>query len=85
MRSGKLRTNWLRFAFPFPTVKLYLDGHASISEACWKITAVRFVSLYTMAPLAKIGIISIGEMGLAIAKLLLAHNYEVLTNITDRR
>ena len=39
----------------------------------------------TMAPLANIGIISIGDMGLGIAKLLAAHNYQVLTNVTGRR
>jgi len=36
------------------------------------------------APLASVGIISIGEMGLGIAKLLIANNYRVLTNITGR-
>jgi len=38
-----------------------------------------------MAPLANVGIISIGEMGLGIARLLAAHNYQVLTNVTGRR
>lgn len=33
----------------------------------------------------KVGIVSIGEMGAAIAKLLSAHGYTVLTNITGRR
>ena len=33
----------------------------------------------------KVGVISIGEMGLGIAKLLCAHGYSVLTNITGRR
>jgi len=36
------------------------------------------------APLANIGIISIGEMGLGIAKLLTANNYRVLTNVQGR-
>ncbi|PSN69983.1 6-phosphogluconate dehydrogenase C-terminal domain-like protein [Corynespora cassiicola Philippines] len=35
-------------------------------------------------PLATIGIISIGQMGLGIAKLLTAHRYKVLTNVSDR-
>jgi hypothetical protein len=35
--------------------------------------------------LATVGILSIGEMGLGIAKLLVAHDYRVLTNITGRR
>lgn len=33
---------------------------------------------------ASVGIISIGEMGLGIAKLLKAHNYAILTNVSDR-
>jgi hypothetical protein len=37
------------------------------------------------APLASVGIISIGEMGLGIAKLLIANNYKVLTNLAGRR
>lgn len=35
-------------------------------------------------PLATVGILSIGQMGLGIAKLLVAHNYHVLSNVTDR-
>ncbi|KAF7885694.1 uncharacterized protein EAF02_004203 [Botrytis sinoallii] len=34
-----------------------------------------------MSPLATVGIISIGEMGMGVAKLLIAHNYRVVTNI----
>ena len=34
---------------------------------------------------AVIGIISIGEMGLGIAKLLVASGYRVTTNVTGRR
>ncbi|KAF2255071.1 6-phosphogluconate dehydrogenase C-terminal domain-like protein [Trematosphaeria pertusa] len=37
-----------------------------------------------MAPLASIGILSIGQMGLGIARLLVAHNYRVLTNVSNR-
>lgn len=36
-------------------------------------------------PLEAIGIISIGEMGLGIAQLLIAHHYRVLTYAADRR
>lgn len=36
-------------------------------------------------PLATVGIASIGEMGLGIAKLLSAHNYRVMTNVSGRR
>ena len=32
-----------------------------------------------------IGVLSVGEMGLGIAKLLLANDYRVVTNISDRR
>jgi hypothetical protein len=35
-------------------------------------------------PLASVGIMSIGEMGLGIAKLLIAHDYRVVTNIAGR-
>jgi 3-hydroxyacyl-CoA dehydrogenase len=38
-----------------------------------------------MAPLATVGILSIGEMGMGIAKLLIAHNYRVVTNVEGRR
>ena len=37
------------------------------------------------APLAKIGILSIGEMGMGIAKLLAAHGFSVATNGSGRR
>ncbi|KAI9642336.1 hypothetical protein NHQ30_009138 [Ciborinia camelliae] len=37
-----------------------------------------------MSPLATVGIISIGEMGMGVAKLLIAHNYRVVTNIEGR-
>ncbi|KAF2264368.1 6-phosphogluconate dehydrogenase C-terminal domain-like protein [Lojkania enalia] len=36
------------------------------------------------APFATVGIISIGQMGLGVAKLLVAHNYRVLTNVANR-
>jgi hypothetical protein len=35
--------------------------------------------------LATVGILSIGDMGLGIGKLLVAHEYRVVTNITGRR
>ncbi|SMR44587.1 unnamed protein product [Zymoseptoria tritici ST99CH_3D1] len=35
-------------------------------------------------PLATIGIVSIGDMGLGIAKLLMANDYTVTTNVSDR-
>lgn len=35
--------------------------------------------------LATLGILSIGDMGLGIAKLLVANNYRVITNATGRR
>jgi len=38
-----------------------------------------------MSPLATVGILSIGEMGMGIAKLLIAHNYRVVTNLEGRR
>ena len=38
-----------------------------------------------MTHLATVGILSIGEMGMGIAKLLIAHNYRVVTNIEGRR
>jgi hypothetical protein len=38
-----------------------------------------------MAPLATVGILSIGDMGMGIAKLLIAKNYRVVTNLEGRR
>lgn len=38
-----------------------------------------------MAPLATVGILSIGDMGMGIAKRLIAANYRVVTNIEGRR
>ena len=38
-----------------------------------------------MAPLATVGILSIGDMGMGIAKLLIARNYRVVTNLEGRR
>ena len=38
-----------------------------------------------MAPLATVGILSIGEMGMGIAKLLIASGYRVVTNVEGRR
>jgi len=35
-------------------------------------------------PHATIAILSIGQMGLGIAQLLIAHNYRVITNVSDR-
>lgn len=35
--------------------------------------------------LATLGILSIGDMGLGIAKLLAAHDYRVITNMSSRR
>ncbi|CZR51248.1 uncharacterized protein PAC_01123 [Phialocephala subalpina] len=37
-----------------------------------------------MPPLATVGILSIGEMGMGVAKLLIAHNFRVVTNIEGR-
>ncbi|KAF2022273.1 6-phosphogluconate dehydrogenase C-terminal domain-like protein [Aaosphaeria arxii CBS 175.79] len=36
------------------------------------------------SPLATVGVLSIGQMGLGVAKLLVAHNYHVITNVSDR-
>lgn len=38
-----------------------------------------------LAPRAAVGIISIGDMGSGIAKLLQAYHYEVLTTTAGRR
>ncbi|CAO2657567.1 Nn.00g036930.m01.CDS01 [Neocucurbitaria sp. VM-36] len=37
-----------------------------------------------MAPRATVAILSIGQMGLGVAKLLQAHEYRVITNVSDR-
>jgi 3-hydroxyisobutyrate dehydrogenase-like beta-hydroxyacid dehydrogenase len=36
-------------------------------------------------PLATVGIISIGDMGMGVAKLLLASGYRVITTLSGRR
>lgn len=36
-------------------------------------------------PLATVGILSIGDMGMGVAKLLLAHRFRVVTNAQGRR
>ncbi len=38
-----------------------------------------------MPPLATVGILSLGDMGLGIANLLIAHNFRAVTNATGRR
>ena len=41
--------------------------------------------MYAMsASLATVAVLSIGQMGLGIARLLLAHDFLVITNATDR-
>jgi 3-hydroxyisobutyrate dehydrogenase-like beta-hydroxyacid dehydrogenase len=35
-------------------------------------------------PKAIVGVLSIGQMGLGFAKLLLAHDFHVITNVSDR-
>jgi 3-hydroxyisobutyrate dehydrogenase-like beta-hydroxyacid dehydrogenase len=42
------------------------------------------MSTSTSTPTTTIAILSIGQMGLGIASLLLAHNYRVITNVSDR-
>ena len=37
------------------------------------------------SPLAKVGILSIGDMGVGIARLLIDNQFKVLTNASDRR
>lgn len=36
-------------------------------------------------PLATVAILSVGDMGVGIAKVLIAHDYRVITNASDRR
>jgi hypothetical protein len=45
----------------------------------------RIFTIMATPTLATVGVLSIGEMGLGVAKLLIAHNYRVVTNITGRR
>ena len=37
------------------------------------------------SPLAVVGVLSIGDMGVGTARLLIANNFKVLTNASDRR
>jgi len=44
------------------------------------------VVLHKMTPpLATVGILSLGDMGINVAKLLIAKNYKVVTNLEGRR
>jgi len=38
-----------------------------------------------MTTLATVGIISLGDMGIGVARLLIAKNYKVITNLEGRR
>jgi 3-hydroxyisobutyrate dehydrogenase-like beta-hydroxyacid dehydrogenase len=38
-----------------------------------------------MSHLATVGVLSIGEMGMGVAKLLIARGYRVVTNVEGRR
>lgn len=55
--------------------------------SCFELlpTTIPKTQLLKMSSLATVGIISIGEMGMGVAKLLIAHNYRVVTNIEGRR
>jgi len=59
-------------------------GHSAIVSLPSSIDRTVVLIQITMA-LATLGIISIGDMGLGIAKLLLASNYRVITNVSNRR
>jgi len=58
-------------------------GHSAIVSLPSSIGRTVVLIQITMA-LATLGIISIGDMGLGIAKLLLASNYRVITNVSNR-
>jgi hypothetical protein len=52
----------------------------------YKLFLSNFSHLSAMSStLATVGILSIGEMGLGVAKLLIAQKYRVVTNISGRR
>jgi hypothetical protein len=49
------------------------------------LVALELLVHSTMAtPKAIVGVLSIGQMGLGFAKLLLAHDFHVITNVSDR-
>ena len=55
----------------------FLIKHSSVEPYTIRVTMTK--------PLATLGILSIGDMGVGIARLLTAHNYRVVTNASDRR
>lgn len=58
---------------------------ATIFRLCSTFTVGQIYPIMATPTLATVGVLSIGEMGLGVAKLLIAHNYRVVTNITGRR
>jgi len=56
----------------------------SLVEHYTAFTSSICLLLTIMSPSPTIAILSIGQMGLGIASLLLAHNYRVITNVSDR-
>lgn len=74
--------------------KLSSTSPATIHEGSWCPTSLGLAGnkpfgghtkpLSSMT-LATLGIISIGDMGLGIARLAIANNYQVITNASDRR
>ena len=59
---------------------LSLLGYANTFRRSGSFTA----HVAAMTPLATVGILSIGDMGLGVARLLADHSYRVVTNVTGR-
>lgn len=57
----------------------------TIFRLCSTSTLSQISPIMATPTLATVGVFSIGEMGLGVAKLLITHNYRVVTNITGRR
>jgi hypothetical protein len=68
-----------------PLDLLFLTSSSHFSKLSNHDTKFQKVKLKKMAPLATVGILSIGDMGVGIAKLLIAKNYRVVTNLEGRR
>lgn len=64
----------------------YLVRHIILRGMSWNFSAnVLYCTLHDDMAFSTIAVISIGEMGLGIAQLLMAHRYRVLTYAADRR
>ncbi|KAK3941577.1 hypothetical protein QBC46DRAFT_458267 [Diplogelasinospora grovesii] len=64
--------------------QVILDQFGAVSAQGIYISSTNTMATTTTQPRAKIGILSMGDMGSGIARLLIAHGYAVATNLAGR-